>query len=106
MTGEQGVGSHTPCSAHPVPAGVAVHRGRSLLRRWLLLGIATVGFGLAALTVAVAIGAIVGITWVDFWCPRRLHSGRPHGSYRVHQQYVADGPSRRTASGEFPAAHR
>ena len=56
--------------------------------------------------VAVAIGAIAGIAWVDFWCARRLHSGRPHGSYRVHQQYVAEGPSRRTASGEFPAAHR
>jgi hypothetical protein len=56
--------------------------------------------------VAAAIASIVGITWVDYWCAKRLHSGRPHGSYRVHQQYVADGPSRRTASGEFPAAHR
>jgi hypothetical protein len=56
--------------------------------------------------VAAAIASIVGITWVDYWCAKRLHSGRPHASYRVHQQYVADGPSRRTASGEFPAAHR
>jgi hypothetical protein len=43
---------------------------------------------------------------VDYWCAKRLHSGRPHASYRVHQQYVADGPSRRTASGEFSSAHR
>jgi len=56
--------------------------------------------------VAVAIGAIAGIAWVDYWCAKRLHSGRPHGSYRVHQQYVAEGPSRRTASGEFPAMQR
>jgi len=56
--------------------------------------------------VAVAIGAIAGITWLDYWCARRLHSARPHGSYRVHRQYVAEGPSRRTASGEFPASQR
>jgi hypothetical protein len=56
--------------------------------------------------VAAAIASIVGITWADYWCARRLHSGRPHASYRVHQQYVADGPSRRTASGEFSSAHR
>ena len=56
--------------------------------------------------VAAAIVSIVGITWVDYWCAKRLHSGRPHASYRVHQQYVADGSSRRTATGEFSAAHR
>ena len=55
---------------------------------------------------AAAIASIVGITWLDYWCAKRLGSGRPHASYRVHQQYVADGPSRRTASGEFSAAHR
>ncbi|KGN39211.1 membrane protein [Knoellia subterranea KCTC 19937] len=38
------------------------HRGRSLIRRWVLLGIATVGFGLAALVVAVAIGAAAGVS--------------------------------------------
>ena len=56
--------------------------------------------------VAAAIGSIVGITWADYWCAKRLGSGRPHASHRVHQQYVADGSSRRTASGEFSSAHR
>ena len=56
--------------------------------------------------VAAAIASIVGITWVDYWPARSgSTSGRPHGSYRVHQQHVAHGPSRLTASGEFPAAH-
>jgi len=56
--------------------------------------------------VAAAIGSIVGIMATDYWCAKRLHSGRPHGSLRVHQQYVADGPSRRLPSGEFPTASR
>lgn len=62
MTGEQAVGAHRPGSPRHEPAGVAVHRGRSLLRRWLLLGIAAVGFGVAALAVAVAIGAAAGVS--------------------------------------------
>ncbi len=56
--------------------------------------------------VAAAIGSVLGITAVDYWCARRLQSGRPHGSMRTHRQYVADGPTRRAASGEFPAASR
>lgn len=48
------------------PAGNAAragaHRGRSVLRRWVLLGVATLGFGLAALAVAVAIGAAAGVS--------------------------------------------
>jgi len=56
--------------------------------------------------VAAAIVSIVGITATDYWCAKRLHSGRPHGSWRTHQKYVAEGPSRRTASGAFPVANR
>lgn len=55
---------------------------------------------------AAAIATVAGITALDYWCARRLGSGRPHGSYRVHRQYVADGPSLRTASGQFPASSR
>jgi hypothetical protein len=54
--------------------------------------------------VAAAFASVAGITWLDLWCARRLHSARPHGSMRTHRRYVADGPTRRAASGEFPAA--
>ena len=56
--------------------------------------------------VAVAFGAVAGITALDYWCARRLHSGRPHPSYRVHRENVADGPTSRLPSGRFPAAAR
>jgi len=56
--------------------------------------------------VAAAFVTVAGITWLDYWCARRLHSGRPHGSMRTHRKYVADGPSRRLPSGEFPASAR
>jgi hypothetical protein len=56
--------------------------------------------------VAASLVSVLGITALDYWCARRLHSGRPHGSMSTHRRFVADGPSRRTASGEFPAARR
>ena len=62
MSGEPAVDAHTPVPSHPETTGQALHRGRSLLRRWVLLGVATVGFGVAALTVAVAIGAAAGVS--------------------------------------------
>ncbi|CAN5895460.1 hypothetical protein BH23PLA1_BH23PLA1_34600 [soil metagenome] len=54
--------------------------------------------------VALAIGSVAGVAAVDFWCAKRLHSARPHGSMHTHRQFVADYPSRRTASGSFPPA--
>lgn len=41
--------------------------------------------------VAMAIGSVLGVTMADYWCAKRLHSARPHGSVRTHQKYVADG---------------
>ncbi|WP_422922890.1 cyclase dehydrase [Singulisphaera sp. PoT] len=40
---------------------------------------------------AAAIVTVAGITALDYWCARRLHSGRPHGSLRTHRENVADG---------------
>ena len=62
MSGEQAVGANTPGSRHPGTHGHRVHHGRALLRRWVLVGVATAGFGVAALTVAVAIGAAAGVS--------------------------------------------
>jgi hypothetical protein len=45
------------------------------------------------LNLALAIGTVVDITLLDFWCARRLHSARPHGSQRVHDLYVAKEPT-------------
>jgi hypothetical protein len=42
-------------------------------------------------TLAAAIATVAGITALDYWCARRLHSGRPHGSIATHRKYVADG---------------
>lgn len=55
--------------------------------------------------VAAAIGAVAGIMWLDIWCARRLNSGRPHASLRVHRQNVAEGPTHRLSSGSFPRSH-
>lgn len=52
---------------------------------------------------AAAIAVVAGITWVDYWCARRLSSARPHGSMARHRQFVAEGPTSRLPSGEFPA---
>ena len=61
MSGEQAVDAHT--SGFPSPQGkaAALHRGRSVVRRWVIVGIATLGFGLAALAVTSAIGAAAGL---------------------------------------------
>ncbi len=40
---------------------------------------------------AAAIVAVAGVTALDYWCARRLHSGRPHGSIASHRANVADG---------------
>ena len=42
---------------------------------------------------AVAIGAVAGITALDYWCARRLGSGRPHVSGRVHRRNLAPEPA-------------
>jgi len=55
---------------------------------------------------AIAIGSVAGITLLDIWCAKRMHSGRPHGTMSTHRQYVAEGPSPRLPSGEFPARSR
>ena len=56
--------------------------------------------------VALALGAVAGITALDFWCARRLHSGRPHGSMRVHYENVAEGTPPRPRSGLPSGANR
>ena len=56
--------------------------------------------------VAVAIGSVAGIAALDYWCAKRLHSGRPHGSWKTHLENVADGPSIRDSSGNLPASSR
>lgn len=62
MTGEQAVGAHRPDPSHPATVPHGHRRGRSMLRRWVLTGVAIVGFGVAALTVALAIGAAAGVS--------------------------------------------
>jgi hypothetical protein len=60
------------------------------------LDLAALGSGFSAdnprkenLTAAIA--TVAGITALDYWCARRLHSGRPHGSVARHRANVADG---------------
>ena len=40
---------------------------------------------------AVAFATVAGITALDYWCAKRLGSGRPHGSIATHRANVADG---------------
>ena len=40
---------------------------------------------------AVAVATVAGITALDYWCAKRLGSGRPHGSVAAHRANVADG---------------
>ncbi|PRY61352.1 RsiW-degrading membrane proteinase PrsW (M82 family) [Knoellia remsis] len=61
MSGDLSVDVQTPVPPTPQRSAGA-HRGRPMLRRWILTGIAVVGFGLAALAVAVAIGAAAGVS--------------------------------------------
>lgn len=72
------------------------------------LDLAALGSGMTAENpkkgnLAAALAVVAGITWLDTWCARRLSSGRPHGSMATHRKYVADGPTSRLPSGEFPA---
>lgn len=62
MSGEQAVDVHTSVPARPGRGKGGAHRGRSVIRRWVILGVATVGFGVAALAVALAIGAAAGVS--------------------------------------------
>lgn len=62
MSGEQAVDVHTSVPPGPERSKAGAHRGRSVIRRWVLLGVATVGFGVAALVVALAIGAAAGVS--------------------------------------------
>lgn len=62
MSGEQAIAVQSPEPPQPGAQRAGAHRGRSLLRRWVLLGIAALGFTLAALAVAVAIGAAAGVS--------------------------------------------
>lgn len=60
------------------------------------LDLAALGAGLTVdnpkkKNLVVAIVAVAGITALDYWCARRLGSGRPHGSIRRHMENVADG---------------
>jgi len=63
MSGDQAVDANATL---PPPAegsrAAGAHRGRSVIRRWVIVGIATAGFGLAALAVATAIGAAAGVS--------------------------------------------
>lgn len=72
------------------------------------LDLAALGSGMTADNprkgnLAAALAVVAGVTWIDVWCARRLSSGRPHGSMSAHRRYVADGPTTRLPSGEFPA---
>ncbi|MEO6019667.1 MAG: PrsW family intramembrane metalloprotease [Knoellia sp.] len=62
MSGEQAIAVQPAGSpvGNAAPSGAT--SGRSALRRWVLLGVAAVGFALAALVVAVAIGAAAGVS--------------------------------------------
>jgi hypothetical protein len=40
---------------------------------------------------AAAFATVAGITALDYWCAKRLGSGRPHGSVATHRANVADG---------------
>jgi len=53
--------------------------------------------------VALAIGTVAGITALDYWCAKRLHSARPHGSQRVHQLYVGQEPGEPTDAQPPPS---
>ena len=53
--------------------------------------------------VAAALASLAGVTALDYWCARRLHSGRPHGSIAAHRANVADGSSPHYRSAEQPA---
>jgi hypothetical protein len=53
--------------------------------------------------VALAIGTVAGITALDYWCARRLHSARPHGSERLHRLYAAKAPAEPAEARDDPA---
>ena len=62
------------------------------------LDLAALGTGFTAdnpkkQNLAAAFATVAGITALDYWCARRLGSGRPHGSISRHRANVADGSS-------------
>jgi hypothetical protein len=52
---------------------------------------------------AVAFATVAGITALDYWCARRLGSGRPHGSIATHRANVADGSAPHYLESDEPA---
>lgn len=54
---------------------------------------------------AASIAVVAGITALDYWCAKRLGSGRPHGSVAAHRANVADGSAPHYREGE-PASGR
>ena len=55
---------------------------------------------------AAAFATVAGITALDYWCARRLGSGRPHGSIATHRANVADGSSPHYRESSHPASSR
>lgn len=53
-----------------------------------------------------ALIALGGVAALDYWCARRLHSARPHGSPAEHRANVADGsaPHYRQDEGLAPGS--
>lgn len=55
---------------------------------------------------AAAFATVAGITAVDYWCAKRLGSGRPHGSIATHRANVADGSEPHYREMSEPASRR
>ncbi len=55
-------------------------------------------------TVAASVVMLLGITALDYWCAKRLGSGRPHGSISRHRALVADGSAPHYRSSESAAS--
>ena len=53
---------------------------------------------------AAAFATVAGITALDYWCARRLGSGRPHGSISTHRANVADGSAPHYRDSVEPAS--
>ena len=54
---------------------------------------------------AVAFAVVAGITALDYWCAKRLGSGRPHGSVAAHRANVADGSAPHYRDFERASSH-
>ena len=54
---------------------------------------------------AVAFAVVAGITALDYWCAKRLGSGRPHGSVATHRANVADGSAPHYRDYDHASSH-